>query len=47
MASVVKDSKGPSYIVSTKRCGITQAIFVSPEELVEIRDQIDKILKDS
>lgn len=46
MASVVKDSKGPSYIISVKRCGITQALFVSPEDLREIKDKIDKILKE-
>lgn len=28
-----KDSKGPCWILSHKRCGITESMFLTPEEI--------------
>lgn len=47
MVSVVKDSKGPTYIISHKRSGITVSEFFCLDELKEIRDLINEILKDN
>jgi len=44
MASVKKDSKGDTYFVSHRRVGVTEGIFLTLEELIEIRDQINDIL---
>lgn len=45
MASVVKDKKGTCYFVSHIRVGITEGTFFSLEELIEIRDQINDIVR--
>ena len=45
MASVVKDKKGATYFVSHRRCGVTEGLFLSLDELLEIRDQINDILR--
>ena len=45
MAKVVKDKKGNCYFVSHVRCGVTEGTFFSMEELLEIRDQINDILR--
>lgn len=45
MASVKQDHKGSSFYISHKRCGVTEGTFFSLEELVEIRDEINNILK--
>ncbi len=47
MITVKKDPKGPCYIVSHKRCGITIAEFFSLTELVELKQQIEEILKNN
>ena len=44
MASVVKDKKGATYFVSHRRCGVTEGLFLSLDELLEIRDQINNIV---
>lgn len=33
-----KDSKGPCWILSHERCGITEAIFLTDDEISELRD---------
>lgn len=33
---IVKDSKGPCYIISHKRNGITECMFVTRDELAEL-----------
>ena len=33
-----KDSKGPCWILSHKRCGITETVFLTVEELVELKN---------
>jgi hypothetical protein len=38
--SVVKDKKGASYIVSHKRCGVTECIWLTLSELLELKDVI-------
>ncbi len=43
MASVVKDKKGKTYFVSHKRCGVTEGVFFTLSELMEIRDRINEI----
>lgn len=35
-----KDSKGPCWILSHERCGITESIFVTEDELVELRERL-------
>ena len=41
--AVRKDSKGSAYIISHKRCGVTECLFVSRKELGELKDQIEKL----
>ena len=45
MAKVVKDKKGNCYFVSHVRCGVTEGTFFSLDELLEIRDQINDIVR--
>ena len=42
MVEVVKDSKGACYIVSHKRCGFTECIFLTKAELLELADVVNK-----
>lgn len=42
--SVKKDKKGPCYFVSHKRCGITEGIWLSVNELVELRKLLEDIV---
>lgn len=45
--TLVKDGKGSSYIISKKRCGITQCLYMSVEDLqqlqVLINEKLDEI----
>jgi len=41
--AVRKDSKGSAYIISHKRCGVTECLFVSRKELEELKEQIEKL----
>jgi hypothetical protein len=45
MVSIQKDKKGCCYFISHKRCGITEGTFFTLDELVEIRDLINEIVK--
>lgn len=36
--SVAKDKKGSSYLVSHKRCGVTETIFLTYDELKELKE---------
>ena len=42
-----KDGKGSSYIISMKRCGITQCLFMSVEDLQQLQvllnEKLDEI----
>ena len=33
---VEKDSKGDSWIISHRRCGVTECIFVTGDELIDL-----------
>lgn len=35
--SVKKDRKGPCFFLSHKRCGITEGVWLSPSELIELK----------
>lgn len=39
--SLKRDGKGPCWILSHKRCGITETAFLTNEEVVELRDLIN------
>ena len=45
--TLVKDGKGSSYIISKKRCGITQCLYMSVEDLqqllVLLNEKLDEI----
>ena len=45
--TLVKDGKGSSYIVSKKRCGIMQCLFLSVEDLQQLQvllsEKLDEI----
>ena len=41
--SVRKDGKGSAYIISHKRCGVTECLFVTLQELGELKEQIEKL----
>lgn len=45
--TLVKDGKGCSYIISKKRCGITQCLYMSVEDLhqlqVLLNEKLDEI----
>lgn len=43
MASVTKDRKGDTYFVSHVRCGATEGVFLTFNELLDIRDMINDI----
>ena len=42
-----KDGKGSSYIISKKRCGITQCLYMSVEDLQQLQvllnEKLDEI----
>ena len=40
---VEKDKKGGAYIVSHLRCGYHECIWLSKEELSELRDNLNKM----
>lgn len=42
MVQIIKDKKGACYILSHKRCGFTECIFLTKEELLEVSDLIKK-----
>ena len=42
MVQVVKDKKGACYIVSHKRCGFTESLFLTKDELLEVADFVNK-----
>lgn len=45
--TLVKDGKGSCYIISKKRCGITQCLYMSVEDLQEMQvllnEKLDEI----
>lgn len=41
-----KDKKGSCYILSHKRCGYHESMFITLAELFELREKIDEITKD-
>ena len=45
--TLVKDGKGNSYIISKKRCGITQCLYMSVEDLQQLQvllnEKLDEI----
>ena len=43
MVSVSRDKNGASYIVSHQRCGVTECIWLSFSELLELKDLISCI----
>lgn len=43
MVSVEKDSKGGAWIVSHIRCGYHECIWLSQEELRELREELDRL----
>ena len=42
MVQVVKDKKGACYIVSHKRCGVTECLFLTRDELLDIAEFVNK-----
>ena len=36
MVTLKKDSKGPCMVLSHKRCGITETVFLTEEEVMEL-----------
>ena len=38
--NIKKDKKGNAYILSHKRCGITEAIWLTPEEIDQLREML-------
>ena len=42
--TLVKDGKGSSYIISKKRCGITQCLYMSVEDLQQLQVLLNKKL---
>ena len=43
MVTLVRDKKGPCWILGYKRCGITQTAFLTPEELKELKDILNEL----
>ena len=45
--TLVKDGKGSSYIINKKRCGITQCLYMSVEDLQQLQvllnEKLDEI----
>ena len=42
--TLVKDGKGSSYIISKKRCGITQCLYMSVDDLQQLQVLLNKKL---
>ena len=42
--SVKKDKKGKCYFVSHRRCGVTEGVFLTMDELIELKTQLDEIV---
>ena len=40
MVSVEKDKKGNTHIVSHKRCGYHECIWLTIDEMIELRDKL-------
>ena len=43
MVSLDRDRKGSCWILSHKRCGITESIFLTEEEISELHKILDDI----
>lgn len=43
MVDIEKDKKGGAYIVSHLRCGYHECIWISKDELRELRDNLNKM----
>ena len=43
MVDVEKDKKGGAYIVSHLRCGYHECIWISKDELRELRDKLNEM----
>ena len=41
---LVKDRKGSTWLISHRRCGVTEVLFFTVEELTELRNLIDNVL---
>ena len=41
---VTKDKKGRCYFVSHKLCGITEGIWLTPEEIQELKTKLDNLV---
>jgi len=41
--TVKKDRKGPSYFVSHRRCGITEGMWLTLDELQELKKLLEDI----
>lgn len=44
--TLVKDGKGSSYIISKKRCGITQCLYMSVEDLQQLQVLLNEKLNE-
>ena len=44
MVTLKKDRKGPCWIMSHRRCGITETVFLTEEELMELRVLINDMI---
>lgn len=42
--SVTKDKKGNAFVLQHVRCGYHECIFLTPEELVELKRQLEELL---
>ena len=38
--TISKDSKGPTYIISHVRCGVTECLFLTLDELLDLSKEI-------
>ena len=47
MSSIIirKDSKGPTYIISHERCGVTECLFLTLDELLELQKEVRMIFE--
>ena len=44
VVKVEKDKKGACYIISHKRCGYHEQIFLTPEEMIELYEILYKAM---
>lgn len=42
--SVTKDKKGSAYVVQNVRCGCHECIFLTYDELIELRNILNEML---